>query len=440
LIHFYKRDDDITEAIVTGPATMSMNCLAGSTPVRGLGSIMPGSPDRAEPDSDQYLFGQVLARPPTISSVVQVARHRRGGGDRQHVVIKRYQIDRGGGRGAAHAQKGDDEAAAGHILHEIASMKQLQHPNIQPCLTSFVVDSEVWLVQPLMAYGSAKDLVAEHFRDGLPETVCCFLLRDAVLALQYLHGQGIVHRSVRASHLLVSEAGAGVLTGFRYCTNLHSSGTGESRTNLYDYPLHGVTGNLHWLAPEILQQNLLGYNESSDMYSLAVTACEMANGLVPFSEMPPTLMLLEKLRGVTPKLMDVSTMSHPQDEDDLDELAGFSGHPADSGVGASVGSCNNVLNKDSVYHTRQFSGPFHQFVEDCSLLSPEDRPLPDKLLHHAFLKQLKKTSSPPAALLEPVRPLQPVLLEEDDDNDAIVLERMQTLAMDSDSQVDWDFD
>ena len=88
---------------------------------------------------------QVLARPPTISSVVQVARHRRGGPDRQHVVIKRYQIDRGGGRGATHAQKDDDEAAAGHILHEIASMKQLQHPNIQPCLTSFVVDSEVIL-------------------------------------------------------------------------------------------------------------------------------------------------------------------------------------------------------------------------------------------------------------------------------------------------------
>ena len=52
--------DAIPEDIVTGPATMSMNCLAGSTPVRGLGSIMPTSPDRAEPDSDQYLFGQVI--------------------------------------------------------------------------------------------------------------------------------------------------------------------------------------------------------------------------------------------------------------------------------------------------------------------------------------------------------------------------------------------
>jgi serine/threonine protein kinase len=57
---------------------------------------------------------------------------------------------------------------------------------------------------------------------------------------------------------------------------------GENRTNLYDYPLHGVGGNLAWLAPEILQQNLLGYNETSDIYSLGLTACEMANGITPY--------------------------------------------------------------------------------------------------------------------------------------------------------------
>ena len=53
----------------------------------------------------------------------------------------------------------------------------------------------------------------------------------------------------------------------------------------------------------------MGYNEKSDVYSLGVAACEMANGLVPFSEMPSTMMLIEKLRGASPKLLDCSTFA-----------------------------------------------------------------------------------------------------------------------------------
>ena len=60
----------------------------------------------------------------------------------------------------------------------------------------------------------------------------------------------------------------------------------------------------------------MGYNEKSDVYSLGVAACEMANGLVPFSEMPSTKMLIEKVRGAAPKLLDNSTFE-AGDEDAL---------------------------------------------------------------------------------------------------------------------------
>jgi len=369
---------------------MSMSCLTAGTPVRG--ASLPSS--SSSTDSSQYQLGPVLATTSSLPATVQLARQKNR---LRAVVVKKYVVDTAG-------KDSEAEDPMIHISHEVGMMKLFQHVNIQPCLAAFAADMEVWLVTPLMPYGSVADLIKSSFQDGLPELACCLITRDICSALHYLHSQGVVHRSLRASHILISETGAAVISGLRYCTALHS--TGESRSNLYNFPLHGVAGNLSWLAPEILQQNLLGYNETSDIYSLAVTLCEMANGIVPFSEMPPTLMLLEKLRGAAPKLMDASTMGDPPPPEEQPELPGFPGHPADSGVGDSVGSCSNpVLGRDSIYYTRQFSPQFHDLVTLCSVLESDSRPSASELLAHPFVRQLKKTNTTLLTILLPTQPL-----------------------------------
>lgn len=396
-----------------------MSCLAGGTPVKSMGvtRLMPETPHE-----NQFQFGHVLDSTGFMNTAVQLARQNNG----RNVAIKRYNVDK-------HLQETGEDAAP-YIQHEVASLKMLRHQNIISCVAAFVVEQEIWLVTPLMGYGSVRDLIKNHFNDGLPELVCSFILRDVLVALQYLHLQGIVHRSVRCSHILVHESGHAVLGGFRYCTKLHA--IGENRTNLYDYPLHGITSNLCWLAPELLKQNLLGYSETSDLYSLGISACEMANGVVPFSDFPPTLMLVEKLRGSSPRLMDYSTINQANQEE---EAPGFQGHPADSGVGDSVGSCNNMMSKNSAYFNREFSPGFHDFIFECTVSDGDERQTARELLHHAFIKQLKKSSANLVTLLYPIQPLSST--DQVADDGGLIVEQMENLRMEDCCDVcDWDFD
>lgn len=72
---------------------------------------------------------------------------------------------------------------------------------------------------------------------------------------------------------------------------------------LHDYPL-SAKDNINWYSPEMLEQNLCGYNYKADIYSIGITACELANGIVPFDPISPTEILLDKLTGRMPRLLD----------------------------------------------------------------------------------------------------------------------------------------
>jgi len=143
----------------------------------------------------------------------------------------------------------------------------------------------------------------------------------------------------------------------------------------------------------------------------------MANGVVPFSEMPPTLMLVEKLRGASPTLMDKSTV------EDRVEV----GQPTDSGVGDSVGSFPTA-GSPALYTSRQFSPQFHHLVTECSHLHSADRPSAQDLLGHSFIKQLRKTNTTLLTLIHPIQPLF-TTQEFSSEEDGLVVELMEDMGL-----------
>uniref|UniRef100_W5N1H3 STE20-related kinase adapter protein alpha n=1 Tax=Lepisosteus oculatus TaxID=7918 RepID=W5N1H3_LEPOC len=257
-----------------------------------------------------------------------------------------------------------------------------------------------YVICPDVITGSAKDLISTHFTDGMNELAIAYILQGILKALDYIHHMGYVHRSVKASHVLISADGQVFLSGLRSIFSLIRHG--QRARVVHDFPQYSVKV-LPWLSPEVLQQNLQGYDARSDIYSLGITACELANGHVPFKDMPATQMLLEKLNGTVPCLLDTSTI--PPEE--LTMKPSRSG--ADSGICEGTGACSTRhANGEPSQHpyNRTFSSHFHAFVELCLQRNPERRPSASTLLSHSFFKQIKRRASD--ALPELLRPVAPI--------------------------------
>lgn len=266
-----------------------------------------------------------------FNGIVYLAQHRPS---RRHVAVKKFLME-------------DIKNDFNFIMEESKHLREFDHPNILSYHTAFVHNLDLYFILPLMCFGSCRDTMSNYFETGLPEIVLACILRDVVNGLEYLHRKGYIHRSIRASHIFLNESRA-VIGGFRVCTSF--LGEGKRVKTMHELPPHS-TKSLNWLAPEVLAQNLLGYTEKSDIYSLGIMTCELANGVEPFSNFQTTLMLTEKMRGYQPQLLDCTTI--PSEEV-------FAQAMESGGVGDSGSSQTR-----QIYASRQFSDALHKFAELC---------------------------------------------------------------------------
>lgn len=242
-------------------------------------------------------------------------------------------------------------------------MRQLNHPNILKLESSFVFGLDIYLVERCIKYGSCKDVMDRFLIVGFPEIVVSLIARDILLAIDYLHKKGYVHRSIRASHILLDDIA--VLTGFKETVNMIQNGKRIKQL----FSLAQSAKELIWAAPEVLEQNLCGYTEKSDVYSFGITMCELGNNITPFQEMGNTLMLTEKIKGNQPSLLDCSTYT----------------------VDTNVEDCSTMATR-KIYASRNLTDQFHNFVEICLQKDANARPSADKLLGHPFIKQSRYTN------------------------------------------------
>ncbi|XP_037502387.1 misshapen-like kinase 1 [Rhipicephalus sanguineus] len=216
--------------------------------------------------------------------------------------------------------------------------KYSHHRNIATYYGAFIQksppgkDDKLWLVMEYCGAGSVTDLVKSTKGQSLKEEWIAYICREILRGLSHLHANKIIHRDIKGQNVLLTDNAEVKLVDFGVSAQLDRT---IGRRNTF-------IGTPYWMAPEVIacdENPDATYDNRSDLWSLGITALEMAESQPPLCDMHPMRALFLIPRNPPPRLK-----------------------------------------------SRKWAKKFHSFIETVLVKDYQQRPYTEQLLKHPFIK------------------------------------------------------
>ncbi|XP_056329027.1 LOW QUALITY PROTEIN: mitogen-activated protein kinase kinase kinase kinase 5 [Danio aesculapii] len=252
------------------------------------------------------------------------------------------------------------------IQQEIVMVKSCTHRNIVAYYGSYIRMNKLWICMEYCGGGSLQDIY--HVTGPLSELQIAYICREMLQGLDYLHGQKKIHRDIKGANILLNDHGEVKLADFGISAQI--TATLARRMSFIGTP--------YWMAPEVAAVEIKGgYNELCDIWSVGITAIELAELQPPLFDVHPlrVLFLMSKSGYQPPKLKDKS----------------------------------------------RWSTMFYSFVKAMLIRNPKKRPGAKKMLTHLFVTQPSLRQELTLELLDKLKHPEKECLHTDEDDMEVVV-------------------
>ncbi|KAI8897487.1 kinase-like domain-containing protein [Globomyces pollinis-pini] len=170
------------------------------------------------------------------------------------------------------------------VLNEVNILKDCTHKNIVSYIGCYMKrglqrgQKIIWIIMEYCGGGSVE-AVSKALKAPLKEQEIKCIMRECLLGLEFLHSKNKIHRDIKCGNILMKDNGEIKLADFGVSTQLSKTFT---KRNTF-------IGTPYWMAPEVItsEQQGTAYDHKADIWSLGITAIEMAEGSPPMFELHP---------------------------------------------------------------------------------------------------------------------------------------------------------